>query len=90
LKRFESFLCTVFGLALLLAIAGGAYFLLNFIHKNFCKDTPTRRKRMCRSKLPAFKSATDPTKFLSQGKPAEEAAMGYTKTEDGRALVPVG
>ena len=57
----------------------------------FYGDTSSSRKAMVASKLPALLNPANPTEFFSQGSPAGEAAMGYTKKDPvtGRALVPI-
>jgi hypothetical protein len=58
----------------------------------FYGDTQSSRNAIVASKRPALLNPANSAEFLSQGDPAREAAMGYTKKDlaTGRALVPVG
>jgi hypothetical protein len=66
------------------AYRGGAY-----IRTSFYNDTDTSRRTIVSSKLPGLLHPSDPTQFLSEAPAAQEAARGYTKTFNGKAIVPV-
>ena len=76
--------------------ASGATFLLkpeyrggSYIRTNFYNDTDASRRAIVSSKLPGLRHPSDSTTFLSEAPAAQEAARGYTKTFNGKAIVPV-
>ncbi|MGY6275619.1 eCIS core domain-containing protein [Methylomonas sp. MgM2] len=59
------------------------------IRPNFYSDSSSSLGAARSGKLPSLLHPSDPTKFLSEGSPAQEAAQGYTQTFNGKAVVPV-